>query len=109
MVKTVNVNYLFDSLLSILICYYYNIGTGMPSGFGTYILTGSHGAGSASETEVPLVVWGAGVAQPRPSTGPTAPPHWQLSHLLRLDVAQADVCPLMAALIGIPIPVHSVV
>ncbi|XP_054278110.1 GPI ethanolamine phosphate transferase 1 [Macrosteles quadrilineatus] len=71
---------------------------------------GSHGAGSKAETEVPLVVWGAGVAGPLPPATSTSvsPPQWGLGHLLRKDLAQADVCPLMSVLIGVPIPVHSV-
>ncbi|XP_021913441.1 GPI ethanolamine phosphate transferase 1-like isoform X2 [Zootermopsis nevadensis] len=71
---------------------------------------GSHGAGDRSETETPLVAWGAGVREPRPSTGsnPPSPASWGLGHLTRSDVNQADVAPLMASLIGVPVPVNSV-
>ncbi|PNF25229.1 hypothetical protein B7P43_G13894 [Cryptotermes secundus] len=71
---------------------------------------GSHGAGDKSETETPLVAWGAGVRGPRPSTSaePSSPASWRLGHLSRSDVSQADVAPLMASLIGIPVPVNSV-
>uniref|UniRef100_A0A1B6L1H3 GPI ethanolamine phosphate transferase 1 n=1 Tax=Graphocephala atropunctata TaxID=36148 RepID=A0A1B6L1H3_9HEMI len=71
---------------------------------------GSHGAGSQSETEVPLVVWGAGANSPLPleTPDPRTPVRWDLRHLQRVDAAQADLCPLMAVLVGAPIPVHSV-
>lgn len=71
---------------------------------------GSHGAGDKSETETPLVAWGAGVRGPRPSTdsNPSSPVSWGLGHLTRSDVNQADIAPLMASLIGVPVPVNSV-
>ena len=52
---------------------------------------GSHGDGSSSETNTPLIVWGSGVASGR-----------------RHDVEQLDVAPLIASLIGVPIPVNSI-
>jgi hypothetical protein len=75
------------------------------------IFLGSHGAGDKSETETPLVAWGAGVRGPRPIAGsdPPSPASWGLEHLSRSDVNQADVAPLMASLIGVPVPVNSVV
>jgi hypothetical protein len=75
------------------------------------IFVGSHGAGDKSETETPLVAWGAGVRGPRPSAdnNPTSPPSWRFEHLTRSDVNQADIAPLMASLIGVPVPVNSVV
>ncbi|KAL1513033.1 hypothetical protein ABEB36_002516 [Hypothenemus hampei] len=52
---------------------------------------GSHGAGSAHETEAPLVMWGAGVkADPQ-----------------RQDVRQIDIAPLLSSFIGINIPSNS--
>ncbi|XP_054622123.1 GPI ethanolamine phosphate transferase 1 isoform X1 [Dunckerocampus dactyliophorus] len=74
---------------------------------------GSHGAGHPSETLTPLVVWGAGVQSPHKLTE-TQLYHdgylqdWKLEHLRRVDVNQADIAPLMASLIGVPIPVNSV-
>uniref|UniRef100_A0A8D3E983 GPI ethanolamine phosphate transferase 1 n=1 Tax=Scophthalmus maximus TaxID=52904 RepID=A0A8D3E983_SCOMX len=74
---------------------------------------GSHGAGHPSETLTPLVVWGAGVHNALRVTEPQ--PYddgylqdWKLEHLRRVDVSQADIAPLMASLIGVPIPVNSV-
>ncbi|KAL5971998.1 GPI ethanolamine phosphate transferase 1 [Taenia solium] len=69
---------------------------------------GSHGAGSAHETITPLIVWGKNI--PRPMAA-----NWH-SHLLpfthnlsRHHVNQADLCPLVACLLGIPIPANSVI
>ncbi|XP_071558894.1 GPI ethanolamine phosphate transferase 1 [Temnothorax nylanderi] len=52
---------------------------------------GSHGSGLPTETETPLIVWGAGIK----STG------------FRQDVEQASITPLIASLIGIPIPINN--
>ena len=71
---------------------------------------GSHGTGMDQETVTPLAAWGAGVARlaadssnlgPRPVSADPWP--WP-----RLEVAQADLAPLMASLVGVRIPVHSV-
>ncbi|OQV22806.1 GPI ethanolamine phosphate transferase 1 [Hypsibius exemplaris] len=56
---------------------------------------GSHGSGQADETATPIVAWGAGITE-------------TLGSGLRFDVEQADLAPLMSALIGIPIPANSV-
>ncbi|KAM7390627.1 hypothetical protein PAMA_008691 [Pampus argenteus] len=74
---------------------------------------GSHGAGHPSETLTPLVVWGAGVQNAQRVTEPQLYKDgylqdWKLEHIRRVDVSQADIAPLMASLIGIPIPVNSV-
>ncbi|KAL8162147.1 hypothetical protein V2J09_013636 [Rumex salicifolius] len=85
---------------------------------------GSHGDGHPSNTDTPLVVWGAGVKTPRPVTGnhshcasrfvdehlhdtPT-PKEWGLDKIEREDVNQADIAPLMSTLVGLPCPVNSV-
>ena len=75
------------------------------------VFIGSHGAGDNSETETPLVAWGAGVRGPRSNkdSNPSSPASWGLGHLIRSDVNQADIAPLMASLIGVPVPVNSVV
>lgn len=54
---------------------------------------GSHGTGSKHETETPFVAWGAGIKR---NSDP-------------IDINQADITPLMAILIGVAIPVNSVV
>lgn len=74
---------------------------------------GSHGAGHPSETFTPLVAWGAGVNKAQTVTEPqqytdSYLKDWKLEHLRRVDVNQADIAPLMASLIGVPIPVNSV-
>ncbi|KAF3796567.1 GPI ethanolamine phosphate transferase 1 [Nymphaea thermarum] len=74
---------------------------------------GSHGDGHPSNTETPLVAWGAGVQNPKQSYQkhteddgfrfvdehthdmPT-PAEWGLGNLERVDVNQADIAPLMA-------------
>lgn len=52
---------------------------------------GSHGSGLPTETETPLIVWGAGMK----SSG------------FRQDIEQASITPLIASLIGIPIPINN--
>ncbi|XP_069112966.1 GPI ethanolamine phosphate transferase 1-like isoform X2 [Argopecten irradians] len=73
---------------------------------------GSHGAGHPHETLTPLVAWGAGVRQPKTRQElleqDLYSKEWNLDHLMRSDVEQADIAPLMACLIGIPYPVNSV-
>uniref|UniRef100_A0A1A7XCS9 GPI ethanolamine phosphate transferase 1 n=2 Tax=Iconisemion striatum TaxID=60296 RepID=A0A1A7XCS9_9TELE len=75
---------------------------------------GSHGAGHPSETLTPLVVWGSGVnkaqrvTEPQPYEGDDFLQDWRLEHIRRVDVNQADIAPLMASLVGLPIPVNSV-
>ncbi|EFA82521.1 phosphatidylinositol glycan [Heterostelium album PN500] len=88
---------------------------------------GSHGDGERANTETPLVAWGAGVRGPlsyefqmekitklrgkaRESlpVDATTPANWKLSHLMRSDVSQADIAPLMTSLIGVPCPLNSV-
>ncbi|KAJ0059671.1 hypothetical protein NL108_009172 [Boleophthalmus pectinirostris] len=98
---------------------------------------GSHGAGHPSETLTPLVAWGAGVSGPVTVTKPQTfndgylkgkinlgksmyleiffvklllllSVDWNLEHIRRVDVNQADIAPLMASLIGVNFPVNSV-
>uniref|UniRef100_A0A667YEP8 GPI ethanolamine phosphate transferase 1 n=1 Tax=Myripristis murdjan TaxID=586833 RepID=A0A667YEP8_9TELE len=71
---------------------------------------GSHGAGHPSETLTPLVVWGAGVHHAQRVTDPQSKQKAKrLNERLFLCFAlQADIAPLMASLIGVPIPVNSV-
>ncbi|XP_043704890.1 GPI ethanolamine phosphate transferase 1 isoform X1 [Telopea speciosissima] len=86
---------------------------------------GSHGDGHPTNTDTPLVAWGAGVKHPKrmvhhshPDDGfrfvdehmhdmPT-PMGWGLTGLERVDVNQADIAPLMSTLLGLPCPVNSV-
>ncbi|XP_057769323.1 GPI ethanolamine phosphate transferase 1 isoform X2 [Salvia miltiorrhiza] len=86
---------------------------------------GSHGDGHPSNTDTPLVAWGAGVRPPvrtfenhhHENTArfvddhvhdmPT-PVDWGLDDIERQDVNQADIAPLMSTLVGLPCPVNSV-
>ncbi|KAL5614441.1 hypothetical protein BROUX41_004546 [Berkeleyomyces rouxiae] len=76
---------------------------------------GSHGDGHPDNTRTPLIAWGSGVAKPLTTAdGSVAPGHdeysadWNLDHVQRHDVAQADVAALMAYLIGTEFPANSV-
>ena len=73
---------------------------------------GAHGSGHAHETLTPLVAWGAGVSGPGQVTGfesvDDRTRYWKLEDIKRRDVEQADVAPLMAALIGVPMPMNNV-
>ncbi|KAL9625737.1 MAG: hypothetical protein Q9160_000057 [Pyrenula sp. 1 TL-2023] len=76
---------------------------------------GSHGDGHPDNTRTPLIAWGSGVARPRTWKAGKAPGHedefshdWNLDHVQRHDVAQADVAALMAYLAGLEFPVNSV-
>lgn len=76
---------------------------------------GSHGDGHPDNTRTPLVAWGAGVAKPVTVSSGLAPGHedtfshdWDLDHVQRNDVAQADIATLMAYLAGLSFPVNSV-
>ncbi|XP_020538218.1 GPI ethanolamine phosphate transferase 1 isoform X2 [Jatropha curcas] len=86
---------------------------------------GSHGDGHPSNTDTPLVVWGAGVKYPKPTSSENHTDHsfrfvdehahdmptpldWGLNGIERVDVNQADIAPLMSTLLGLPCPVNSV-
>ena len=63
-------------------------------------------------TRTPLIAWGKGVRGPLPDSSPSSHDAYsapfELSHLLRQDVDQADVAALMSALLGVNWPVNSV-
>ncbi|CAF3632497.1 GPI ethanolamine phosphate transferase 1 [Fusarium graminearum PH-1] len=75
---------------------------------------GSHGDGHPNNTRTPLISWGSGVAAPELHPGSIAPGHdelssdWNLDHVRRHDVAQADVAALMSYLIGTEFPANGV-
>jgi GPI ethanolamine phosphate transferase 1 len=65
------------------------------------LYAGSHGAGHPTETRTPFVAWGAGIDSKHIN-----PNNWENE---RIDIAQADIAPLMSTLIGVPFPINSVV
>ncbi|KAK1755950.1 GPI ethanolamine phosphate transferase [Echria macrotheca] len=75
---------------------------------------GSHGDGHPDNTRTPLIAWGSGVAKPQLFPGEVARGHdeyssdWNLDHVRRHDVAQADVAALMSYLVGVEYPANSV-
>ncbi|KAI6002424.1 Phosphatidylinositolglycan class N-domain-containing protein [Pisolithus orientalis] len=73
---------------------------------------GNHGDGDPDSTRTPLIAWGKGIRGPLSDSTPTSHDEyskpWNLGHLLRRDVSQADLAPLMATLIGIDWPSNSV-
>ncbi|KAJ2551975.1 Glycosyl phosphatidyl inositol anchor synthesis [Coemansia sp. RSA 1933] len=76
---------------------------------------GAHGDGHPDNTRTPLIAWGAGVSGPAEAApGRAAPGHdafssaWGLDRFERKDVNQADIAPLMAALVGLNFPLNSV-
>ncbi|KAK8042672.1 phosphatidylinositolglycan class N [Apiospora phragmitis] len=75
---------------------------------------GSHGDGHPDNTRTPLITWGSGIAKPSLHPGTIAPGHdeyssdWNLDHVRRHDVAQADVAALMTYLVGTEFPANSV-
>ena len=76
---------------------------------------GSHGDGHPDNTRTPLVAWGSGVHSPVRTKPGFATGHedgfsqdWKLDHVMRHDVAQADIAALMAYLAGLEFPVNSV-
>ncbi|KAF8477369.1 Phosphatidylinositolglycan class N-domain-containing protein [Kalaharituber pfeilii] len=78
---------------------------------------GSHGDGHPDNTRTPLVAWGAGIKKPLKAEveGMKMGGHddnfssdWNLQHIRRVDVAQADVAALMSYLVGTNFPVNSV-
>ena len=58
---------------------------------------GSYGSGDDSERLTPFVVWGAGVESIK----------YDFENLMSLK--QVDIAPLMSYLIGVPIPINSIV
>ncbi|KAI0327602.1 alkaline phosphatase-like protein [Cubamyces sp. BRFM 1775] len=75
-------------------------------------LIGTHGDGHPDNTHTPLIAWGKGIRGPLPDRVPSSHDEysasWELSHLLRRDVEQADISALMSSLLGTNWPVNSV-
>ncbi|KAH8291179.1 hypothetical protein KR054_009611 [Drosophila jambulina] len=70
--------------------------------------SGSHGAGTAHETDTPFMLWGAGVARQVPNPGGRKfMPNDQGPPMTLLELEQAQLTPLMSALIGLPPPMNN--
>lgn len=70
---------------------------------------GAHGEGTPSETQCPLLVWGAGIRKAQPEDnlgryGDSLSQDWSLTDWKRTDIEQPSLAPLMAATIGITFP-----
>lgn len=74
---------------------------------------GAHGAGAAYETETPFIAWGAGFADWRQlaADGQAMPTEWRrvgpVERVPRFDIEQADAAPLMAAVLGVAVPMNN--
>ncbi len=78
-----------------------------------FVTSNSLSGTDPDNTRTPLIAWGAGIRGPVPSstfsdTHDAYSEPWDLSHLARQDVQQADIATMMAVLLGINIPVNSV-
>jgi phosphatidylinositol glycan class N len=65
---------------------------------------GNHGDGNPDNTKTPLVAWGRGINSSISMQDNEF--YWASSK--RKDVKQGDIAPLMATLLGVPIPMNSV-
>ncbi|XP_043662944.1 GPI ethanolamine phosphate transferase 1 [Drosophila teissieri] len=70
--------------------------------------SGSHGAGSPHETDTPFVLWGAGVSRMVPNPGGrTFMPNNEGPAMPLLELEQAQLTPLMSALVGLAPPMNN--
>ncbi|ODV94074.1 hypothetical protein PACTADRAFT_4030 [Pachysolen tannophilus NRRL Y-2460] len=72
---------------------------------------GSHGDGHPNNTRTPLICWGSGIKKPVILNDPIYDDYtnsWDLHHIKRNDVNQADIASLISNLIGINYASNSV-
>lgn len=80
---------------------------------------GSHGDGHPNNTRTPIICWGKGCNKPVEINAKDNEyllddfemgemKNWNLDHIKRHDIKQADIAPLMSYLIGLNYPVNSV-
>ncbi|XP_016929500.3 GPI ethanolamine phosphate transferase 1 [Drosophila suzukii] len=70
--------------------------------------SGAHGAGSPHETDTPFILWGAGVSRSAPNPGGrTFMPNNEGPAMPMYELEQAQLTPLMSALVGLPPPMNN--
>ena len=85
----------------------------------TFIITSDHGMGddrihgdkNILNRKMPLVIWGAGIRnaihrKKKPKNEDT-PKNWKLDNILRRDIYEIDMTPLISGLFGINFPINS--
>jgi phosphatidylinositol glycan class N len=63
-----------------------------------HVYSGNHGDGDPQNTETPICAWGAGISKSTISNNlnnDSLSKSWEMDHIERKDVNQADIAPLM--------------
>ena len=78
----------------------------------------NHGDGDPLNTRTPFLAWGAGIRKalqnndnkikPVNLNNFNTPNNWNLSNIVRQDIEQINIAPLMSALIGVNFPMNSI-
>ena len=72
----------------------------------------AHGDGNPDCTRTPYVIWGAGIRKAikrdKKPLDEDTPSNWNLDHIVRRDISQINIAPLLAGIIDINFPMNSV-